>query len=160
MLKTAQGVANGKPVLLTVNEAGTREAAALARKAAAAGADGLMVVPSPIYHTNPQETVASLKAVAQAGGLPIMIYSNRIAYRVDVTVEIMAELASEPLFVAIKESCDDIRRATEMVNRSATASISSRASTTWPSRRWRLARSAGSPDWSTRSRRRQWRSTG
>jgi dihydrodipicolinate synthase/N-acetylneuraminate lyase len=116
VLKTAKGVANGKPVLLTVNEPGTREAAALAKKAAAAKADGLMVVPSPIYHTNAEETVATLKAVAHAGGLPIMIYSNRIAYRVDVTVEIMAELASEPLFVAIKESCDDIRRATEMVN--------------------------------------------
>ena len=44
----------GKPVLLTVNEAGTREAAALAKRAAKAGADGLMVVPSPIYHTNPR----------------------------------------------------------------------------------------------------------
>src|SRR6188508_402114 len=53
VLKTAQGVAKGKPVLLTVNEAGTREGAALAAKAEAAGADGLMIVPSPIYHTNP-----------------------------------------------------------------------------------------------------------
>ncbi len=102
---------------MTVNEAGTREGAALARHAAAAGADGLMVVPSPIYHTNPEETVATLKAVAAAGGLPVMIYSNRIAYRVDVTVEIMEELASDPLFVAIKESCDDIRRSTEIINR-------------------------------------------
>ena len=117
VLKTAQGVAGGKPVLLTINEAGTREGAALARHAAAAGADGLMVVPSPIYHTNPEETVATLKAVAAAGGLPVMIYSNRVAYRVDVTVEIMEELASDPLFVAIKESCDDIRRSTEIINR-------------------------------------------
>ena len=117
VLKTAQGVAGGKPVLLTVNEAGTREGAALARHAAAAGADGLMVVPSPIYHTNPEETVATLKAVAEAGGLPVMIYSNRIAYRVDVTVDIMEELAGDPLFVAIKESSDDIRRSTEIINR-------------------------------------------
>jgi 4-hydroxy-tetrahydrodipicolinate synthase len=117
VLKTAQSVAKGRPVLLTVNEAGTREGAALARHAAAAGADGLMVVPSPIYHTNSQETVATLKAVAAAGGLPVMIYSNRIAYRVDVTVEIMEELASDALFVAIKESCDDIRRSTEIINR-------------------------------------------
>ena len=117
VLKTAQGVAGGKPVLLTINEAGTREGAALARHAAAAGANGLMVVPSPIYHTNPEETVATLKAVAAAGGLPVMIYSNRVAYRVDVTVEIMEQLASDPLFVAIKESCDDIRRSTEIINR-------------------------------------------
>ncbi len=117
VLKTAQGVANGKPVLLTINEAGTREGAEVARKAAAAGADGLMIVPSPIYHTNPQETVATLKAVATAGGLPVMIYSNRVAYRVDVTVDIMEELAEDPLFVAVKESSDDIRRSTEIINR-------------------------------------------
>ena len=76
-----------------------------------------------------------------------MIYSNRIAYRVDVTVDIMAELARRPRFVAIKESSDDIRRSTEIINGSATASISSPASTTSPSRRWRSARSAGSPGW-------------
>jgi 1-pyrroline-4-hydroxy-2-carboxylate deaminase len=116
VLKTAQGAAGGKPVLLTINEAATRDGAALAKKAAAAGADGLMIVPSPIYHTNPQETVATLKAVAHAGGLPVMIYSNRMAYRVDVTVDIMAELASDPLFVAVKESSDDIRRSTEIIN--------------------------------------------
>jgi 1-pyrroline-4-hydroxy-2-carboxylate deaminase len=114
---TARKVAGVKPVLLTINEPATRDAAALAKRAAKAGADGLMVVPSPIYSTNPDETVATLKAVAAAGGLPVMIYSNRIAYRVDVTADIMAELASDPLFVAIKESCDDIRRSTEMINR-------------------------------------------
>jgi 4-hydroxy-tetrahydrodipicolinate synthase len=101
---------------MTVNEAATREGAALARRAAKAGADGLMVVPSPIYHTNPQETVATLKAVASAGGLPVMIYSNRLAYRVDVTVDVMVELASDDLFVAVKESSDDIRRSTEIIN--------------------------------------------
>ena len=114
---TARKAAAGKPVLLTVNEPGTREAAAIAKRAAQAGADGLMVVPSPIYHTNPEETVATLRAVAAAGDLPVMIYSNRLAYRVDVTVDIMEELAADKRFVAVKESSDDIRRSTEIINR-------------------------------------------
>ncbi|MDX8537660.1 dihydrodipicolinate synthase family protein [Mesorhizobium abyssinicae] len=117
VLKTAQQVAGGKPVLLTVNEPGTREAASIARRAAKEGADGLMVVPSPIYHTDPAETAAALRAVAEAGDLPVMIYSNRLAYRVDVTVDLMEELASDARFVAIKESSDDIRRSTEIINR-------------------------------------------
>ena len=117
VLRTAQSVTGGKPTLLTVSEAGTREACALAAKAAKAGASGLMVVPSPIYHTDPAETVATLKAVAAAGDLPVMIYSNRVAYRVDVTPEIMEELAADEHFVAVKESSDDIRRTTEIINR-------------------------------------------
>jgi dihydrodipicolinate synthase/N-acetylneuraminate lyase len=117
VLKTAQSVTNGKPTLMTISEAGTREACAMARKAAQAGATGLMVVPSPIYHTDPKETVATLRAVAAAGDLPVMIYSNRLAYRVDVTPDIMEELASDARFVAVKESSDDIRRTTEIFNR-------------------------------------------
>lgn len=113
---TARKIAGKKPVLLTVNEAATRDAASLAKRAAKAGADGLMVVPSPIYHTNPEETVAALSAVAQAGDLPVMIYSNRLAYRVDVTIPIMEELAADARFVAVKESSDDIRRSTDIIN--------------------------------------------
>jgi 4-hydroxy-tetrahydrodipicolinate synthase len=117
VLKTAQSVTKGKPTLMTISEAGTREACAMARKAAQAGSSGLMVVPSPIYHTDPKETVATLRAVAEAGDLPVMIYSNRLAYRVDVTPDIMEELASDARFVAVKESSDDIRRTTEIFNR-------------------------------------------
>lgn len=120
VLATAQKVAGGKPVLMTINEASTRDGAALAKRAAKAGAHGLMIVPSPIYHTNPVETIATLKAVAAAGGLPVMIYSNRLAYRVDVSVDDMEELAKDPLFVAIKESSDDIRRSTDIINRFGT----------------------------------------
>ena len=117
VLSTAQESAGKRPVLMTVSEAGTREACALAEKSARAGASGLMVVPSPIYHTDRRETVAALRAVAEAGDLPIMIYSNRVAYRVDVTPDIMEELADDSRFVAIKESSDDIRRTTEIINR-------------------------------------------
>lgn len=117
VLRIAQAAAGRKPVLMTVSEAGTREAAELAKKATKAGAAGLMVVPSPIYHTDRRETVAALRTVAEAGDLPVMIYSNRVAYRVDVTPEIMEDLAADGRFVAIKESSDDIRRTTEIINR-------------------------------------------
>jgi dihydrodipicolinate synthase/N-acetylneuraminate lyase len=116
ILKTARSVASGKPVLLTVNEAATRDACTIGKAAATAGADGLMLVPSPIYHTDPDETVATLKAVVAAADLPAMVYSNRIAYRVDVTIPIMEQLAVDARFVAIKESSDDIRRTTDIVN--------------------------------------------
>jgi len=120
VLRVAKQVAGGKPALLTVAEAATRDACALAEKAARAGADGLMVVPSTIYHSNHKETVATLRAIAAAADLPIMLYSNRLAYRVDVTTDMLEELADDARFVAVKESSDDIRRSTEIINRLGT----------------------------------------
>lgn len=117
VLRLTKQVTGSKPAILTVAEAGTREACALAEKAAKAGADGLMVVPSTIYHSNHRETIVALRAIAAAGDLPIMIYSNRLAYRVDVTTDMLEELADDARFVAVKESSDDIRRSTEIINR-------------------------------------------
>lgn len=117
VLKATKAVTANKPALLTVAEASTRDACALAEAGARAGADGLMVVPSTIYHTDRRETVANLRAIAAAADLPVMIYSNRIAYRVDVTTDILEELADDKRFVAVKESSDDIRRTTEIINR-------------------------------------------
>lgn len=117
VLKLAKQVSGQRPALLTIAEASTRAACQLAEQAAKAGADGLMVVPSTIYHTNHQETIANLRAIAAAADLPIMIYSNRIAYRVDVTTDMLEELADDARFVAVKESSDDIRRTTEIINR-------------------------------------------
>ncbi|MGB6118156.1 MAG: dihydrodipicolinate synthase family protein [Mesorhizobium sp.] len=116
VFQTARTVAGKRPVLMTINEAATRDGVSLARRAAKAGADGLMVIPSPIYHTNAEETVATLSAVAKGGDLPVMIYSNRLAYRVDVTIPIMEQLAKDARFVAVKESSDDIRRSIDIIN--------------------------------------------
>src|SRR5690554_1651103 len=114
VLKAVQQATKGKPALLTVAEAATRDACRLAERAAKAGADGLVVLPSTIYHTNREETIANLKAVAEAADLPIMVYSNRVAYRVVVTNDMLAEPAdSDRRFVAGKESSDDSRRTTD-----------------------------------------------
>jgi dihydrodipicolinate synthase/N-acetylneuraminate lyase len=115
VFKTVQAATRGKPALLTVADAATRDACRLAEAGAKAGASGLMVVPSTIYHTNREETLAALRAVAEAADLPIMVYSNRLAYRVDVTNDMLLELSEDKRFVAVKESSDDIRRTVEAV---------------------------------------------
>lgn len=116
-LKLAKSVSGGKPVLMTVCESSTKRACKAAEDAAAAGADGLMVLPGVPYKSAPHETVAHLKTVTKAAGLPVMIYNNPVAYGVDVSLDMFAELAEEPLVVAMKESTDDIRRVTEVINR-------------------------------------------
>lgn len=116
VLKTAIGVAGKRDVLLTISDGSTRNAQALAEKGAKAGAAGFMVLPGLPYKSDPRETIAHFTAVARAAGLPVMIYNNPVAYGVDITPQMLVEMASEPLFAAIKESSDDIRRITDVIN--------------------------------------------
>ena len=53
----------------------------------------------------------------EASDPPIMIYPNRLTYRVDVTIDHMEELASEKCSVAVKEPSDGIPRSTKTINR-------------------------------------------
>lgn len=104
------------PIVATVAETTTDGACDFARNAAAAGAEGFMVLPGMLYVSDSRETMTHFRAVARATDLPIMIYNNPVSYRVDITPEMFAELADEPNFKAIKESSDDVRRITDIRN--------------------------------------------
>ena len=104
-------------VLAGVAENTTARAERFAADAAAAGADGLMALPAMIYKGDAGDTCAHLKATAAAGGLPVMIYNNPVAYGIDLRPEDLAPLADDPLFVAVKESSEDPRRITDLYNR-------------------------------------------
>ena len=116
ILKAAKEVAGNKPVLLTVAEDSTRAACAVAQAAHAAGADGIMLLPAMRYVSDERETLNHYQRVADASPLPIMIYNNPIAYGVNITPEMYAEMAAEPKYVAIKESSGDIRTLTNVIN--------------------------------------------
>ena len=116
VLKVALDVADGRPVLLTISDGSTRNAQKLAERGAKAGAAGFMVLPGLPYKSDPRETIAHFTAVARAGGLPVMIYNNPPAYGVDITPQMLVEMASEPLFTSVKESSDNIRRVTDIIN--------------------------------------------
>ncbi len=104
------------PVLAGVAENTTAAACRFAALARDQGVDGLMVLPAMVYKADARETLAHFRAVAAATDLPVMIYNNPVSYHVDVTPEMFAELAEEPRFVAIKESSENVRRITDLVN--------------------------------------------
>lgn len=116
VLRTAKSVSDGRPVLLTISDGSTRNAARLAVAGADAGADGLMILPGLPYKSDPRETIAHFGAVARGAGLPVMIYNNPPAYGVDITPQMLVEMADEPLFAAVKESSDNVRRITDIIN--------------------------------------------
>jgi 4-hydroxy-tetrahydrodipicolinate synthase len=75
-----------------------------------------MVLPGLRYVSDRRETLTHFRDVAAASNLQIMAYNNPLAYDVDTTPEMFAELAKEPKFTAIKESCGDVRRITDLIN--------------------------------------------
>lgn len=117
VLKSAVKAAKGRvPVLLTVAENRTRDACEAAAQAEANGAAGIMVLPGLRYVSDRRETLAHFRDVAASSSLPIMVYNNPLAYGVDMTPEMFAEIADEPKFIAIKESSGDVRRITDLIN--------------------------------------------
>ena len=113
---TKETVAGRVPILSGVSEYTTALAAQYARDCEKIGIDGLMVLPAMVYKADEREALAHFRAVAAASGLPIMIYNNPPAYNVDVTPQGFKDLASERRVVAIKESTENLRRLTDIVN--------------------------------------------
>jgi 4-hydroxy-tetrahydrodipicolinate synthase len=109
-------VAGRVPVITGVSEFDARRAVAFAKGAKKAGADGLMVLPAMVYVPTAEELVMHFRAVAKATDLPVMLYNNPPAYRVNITTEVLQALQDVPNIVAIKESAPDPRRFTDIIN--------------------------------------------
>lgn len=105
------------PVVMNIAEGSTREAVKLAHEAERCGASGLMMLPPMRYKSDHRETVAYYKAVANSTALPIMVYNNPVDYKVEVTLDMFAELAECTNIQAVKESTRDVSNVTRMINR-------------------------------------------
>lgn len=117
VLAAAVQTVGGKvPLLAGVSEFTTASAIAFARDAERLGVSGLMVLPAMVYVPTAAELEQHLRAVAQATSLPVMLYNNPPAYRVNIGFETLRRLAEIPNIVAIKESAADSRRFTDLFN--------------------------------------------
>lgn len=99
------------PVVAAISALSTGEAVALAKAAADAGCDGLMVLPPYVYKGDWREMKSHVSAVFSATPLACMLYNNPVAYETDFLPEQICELAKEhENLVAVKESSEDVRR--------------------------------------------------
>jgi 4-hydroxy-tetrahydrodipicolinate synthase len=104
------------PVLTGVAEYTTALGCRYARDVERLGIGGLMVLPGMVYKSDERETITHFRTIAQSTGLPIMIYNNPVSYGVDVPPEAFSQLADVENIVAIKESSENVRRVTDLVN--------------------------------------------
>jgi len=112
VLRTCVQAVNRKaPVVAAIAGLSTAETINLAKAAADAGCDALMVLPPYVYKGDWPEMKAHVAAVFRATPLSCMLYNNPIAYGTDFLPEQIQQLAAEHANLdAVKESSTDVRR--------------------------------------------------
>ncbi len=103
-----EAVGDRASVLAGVGTNDTAHTVQLARMAADAGADGLLVV-TPYYSRPPQEGLARhFQTVADATDLPVMLYDIPVRTGVPLEIETLVRLAEHPRIVAVKDAKGDL----------------------------------------------------
>ncbi|HEY3505967.1 MAG TPA: dihydrodipicolinate synthase family protein [Actinocatenispora sp.] len=108
-----EAVGDDAIVIVGVHGVGWHQAKHWAELAAEDGADGVLCLPPTLYRANRGEVVAHYAAVASVG-LPVMVYNNPYDTKVDLTPDLLAELAQIDNVVAVKEFSGDVRRVSEI----------------------------------------------
>ncbi|MFD7464419.1 4-hydroxy-tetrahydrodipicolinate synthase [Streptomyces tendae] len=116
-----EAVGDRAALVAGVGTADTRHTAALAVAAEQAGADGLLVV-APYYSRPPQDALeAHFTEVADASGLPVMLYDipGRTGTRIEP--DTVVRLAAHPRIVAVKDCAYDLLGTQKVLSRTGLA---------------------------------------
>lgn len=111
VIETVVAAAGDRPVLSGVSAGSTAAACANAELARAAGCAGVMSTPPVNYPGTRAELIAFYAAVADAAGLPVMLYNNPQAAGMDLVPEAIARIAEAvSAITCVKECSGDARR--------------------------------------------------
>jgi len=117
IVETAIQAAAGRvPVIVGTGSNNTRESIAFARQAAAAGADGQLVV-GPYYNKPTQAGFrAHVAAIAEAADLPVLLYNVPGRTGFNMTAETVLRLAEEvPAVFGVKEASGNLDQIMEIL---------------------------------------------
>jgi 1-pyrroline-4-hydroxy-2-carboxylate deaminase len=120
-LRAAVEAVQGRvPLVAGVSEFTTERAIEYVRDAEQLGVDAFMLLPAMVYVPTDEELCAHFRLVAEATRLPILLYNNPPAYRVNIGLDTLEKLRGVANIVAVKESAPDPRRFTDIINRFGT----------------------------------------
>lgn len=108
-------VGRQQPWLAGVNAITTRDAITLAKAARAANAHGILLGAPPYVSPTEDELADHCIAVAQAAGVPVVLYNYPARTNADMGAHFFARIAGRPEFVALKESTGNMKRAQELL---------------------------------------------
>ncbi|MCA1714354.1 MAG: 4-hydroxy-tetrahydrodipicolinate synthase [Gammaproteobacteria bacterium] len=111
LLRTAVELVAGRmPVLAGTGLSNTAKTIEQCRRAAALGADAALVVTPPYVRPTQAGLLAHYRAVAEDGALPLVLYNVPSRTGCDLLPEAVAELATHPRILGIKEARNEAER--------------------------------------------------
>jgi 4-hydroxy-tetrahydrodipicolinate synthase len=113
---TINATAKKVPVVAGVAATTIVDAVAQAKAYAAEGADGILAILEAYFPLDEAGVIAYFEAIAKAVDLPVVLYTNPMFQRSDLSLPAIVQLAKIPNIVAIKDASNNTGRLLSIMN--------------------------------------------
>jgi 4-hydroxy-tetrahydrodipicolinate synthase len=118
VVQTTIEAAKGRvPVVAGVASTSTADAVAQAKACQKLGADGILAILEAYFPLGDAQVEAYFRAIADAVDIPVVIYTNPNFQHSDLTLEVIARLATHPRIGYIKDASTNTGRLLSIMNR-------------------------------------------
>jgi 4-hydroxy-tetrahydrodipicolinate synthase len=118
VVQTTIEAAKGRvPVVAGVASTSTLDAVAQAKAYQKLGADGILAILEAYFPLQDAQVECYFRAIADAVDIPVVIYTNPNFQRSDLTLDVIARLASHPRIQYIKDASTNTGRLLSIMNR-------------------------------------------
>ena len=105
------------PVVAGVAATATADAVAQAKNCQRLGADGILAILESYFPLKDAQVEAYFRAIADAVDIPVVLYTNPQFQRSDLSLDVIARLATHPRIYAIKDASTNTGRLLSIMNR-------------------------------------------
>jgi 4-hydroxy-tetrahydrodipicolinate synthase len=118
VVQTTIEAAKGRvPVVAGVASTSTLDAVAQAKTCQKLGADGILAILEAYFPLSDAQVESYFRAIADAVDIPVVIYTNPQFQRSDLSLDVIARLASHPRIGYIKDASTNTGRLLSIMNR-------------------------------------------
>jgi 4-hydroxy-tetrahydrodipicolinate synthase len=118
VVRTTISAAKGRvPVIAGVVSTSTADAVAQAQAYQMLGADGILAILEAYFPLADAQVESYFRSIADAVEIPVVIYTNPQFQRSDLTLDVIARLASHPRIGYIKDASTNTGRLLSIINR-------------------------------------------
>ena len=112
-----EAAAKRVPVIAGVASTATADAVEQAKLYARLGADGILAILEAYFPLKDEQIESYFRAIADAVGIPVVLYTNPQFQRSDLSLDVIARLSAHPRIEYIKDASTNTGRLLSIMNR-------------------------------------------